>query len=147
MTLKEQLMQDLKESMKAKDSIKKSVVTLIKAAIKQVEVDSRIELKDEDILEIISKQLKQRREALAEFEKSDREDLISQTKKEIEILLSYLPKQLSAEELEALVKEAIQAVSAESKKDMGKVMGYVMPKVKGKADGKQINAIASKLLK
>ncbi len=147
MTLNEKLMADLKDSMKNKDNIKKSVVTMIRAAIKQKEVDERIALTDDDILDIISKQQKQRRDALSEFEKAERQDLVDQTKQEIEILASYLPKQLTDEELENIVAEAIKSTNAQSMKDMGKIMGKVNEVAKGRADGKRINEMVKTLLK
>lgn len=146
MTLNEKLMTDLKDAMKNKDSIKKSVITMIRAAIKQKEVDERVELTDDDILDIISKQQKQRKDALTEFEKAEREDLIEQTKQEIELLAFYLPKQLTDDELEKIVSEAIQATNAQSMKDMGKIMGKVNEVAKGRADGKRINEMVKKLL-
>ncbi|MBF1050758.1 MAG: GatB/YqeY domain-containing protein [Peptostreptococcaceae bacterium] len=147
MNLKEQLTNDLKESMKNKEQVKKSVVTLIRAAIKQKEVDERVELNDEAVLDIISKQMKQRNDALEEFKKAGRDDLISQTEEEIQVLLSYLPKQLTDDELRVLIKEAIDKTGASSSKDMGKIMGILMPKTKGKADGKRINTLVSEFFK
>ena len=147
MNLKEQLTNDLKESMKNKEQVKKSVVTLIRAAIKKKEVDERVELNDEAVLDIISKQMKQRNDALEEFKKAGRDDLISQTEEEIQVLLSYLPKQLTDDELRVLIKEAIDKTGASSSKDMGKIMGILMPKTKGKADGKRINTLVSEFFK
>ena len=119
---------------------------MVRAAIKQREVDERITLTEDDILDIIAKQQKQRKDALAEFEKAGREDLIDQTKQEIEILASYLPQQLTDEELENIVSDAIKAVNAQSMKDMGKIMGKVNEVAKGRADGKRINEMVKKLL-
>lgn len=147
MTLKERLTEDLKLSMKNKEQVKKSVVTLIRAAIKQKEVDEKVELDDTGVIDIISKQLKQRNDALEDFKKASREDLISQTEEEIQVLLSYLPKQLSDEELRVLIKDAVEKTGATSPKDMGKVMGILMPQVKGKADGKRINNLVSEFFK
>lgn len=146
MALKEKLMDDLKEAMKNKEQVKKSVVTLIRSAIKQKEVDERIELSDDDILTVISKQVKQRKDALEDFKKGGREDLIAQTQEEIAILSSYLPPQLSDEELESIIKEVIEKVGASSMKDMGKIMGMANPIVKGRADGKRMNEIVKKIL-
>lgn len=147
MTLKEQLTNDLKDSMKNKEQVRKSVVTLIRAAIKQKEVDERVELDDNAVIDIISKQLKQRNDALVDFKKAGRDDLISQTEKEVEVLLSYLPKQLTDDELRDYIKKAIEQVNATSSKDMGKIMGILMPQVKGKADGKRINNLVSEFFK
>ena len=146
MSLKDQLGEDLKTAMKEKDTIKKNVVQLIRAGVKQIEVDKRIALDDEGVMEVIAKQLKQRRDSLPEYEKSGRDDLIAQLKREMEILMGYLPKQLSHEELEEIVKEAVLATGAKTIKDIGKVMSYVMPKTKGVADGKEINAIVRSML-
>lgn len=140
MSLKEKLQEDLKSSMKNKDTVRKSVVTLIRASIKQYEVDNRVELDDEGIIDIISKQLKQRRDALDEFAKANREDLISETELN-KVLKEYLPQQLSEEELNEIVKLTISEVGATSMKDMGKIMSVIRPKVKGRADGKLINEL------
>ena len=146
MSLKEKIQEDLKSSMKNKDTIKKSVVTLIRAAIKQQEVDKRIDLDDEAIIDIISKQLKQRNDSLAEFEKANRQDLIDETKSEIQVLEGYLPQQLSEEELEKSVIETIAEVGATSMKDMGKIMATIKPKTAGRADGRKINELVKKNL-
>lgn len=144
MSLKEILMEDLKNSMKNKNTIEKNTVTMVRAAIKQREVDERIELSDEDILEIVSKQVKERKMAIEEFKKGNRQDLVDQSNKEIEYLLKYLPEQLSDEELEAIVVESIKDVNASSMKDIGMIMKDVMPKIKGRADGNQVNTIIKK---
>lgn len=146
MSLKEKLQEDLKSSMKNKDTIRKSVVTLIRAAIKQHEVDNRVELADDTIIDIISKQLKQRKDSLAEFEKANRDDLVEETKSEIQVLEGYLPQQLSEEELEKIVIETIAEVGATSMKDMGKIMATIKPKTAGRADGRKINELVKKNL-
>ena len=146
MTLKDKLMDDLKQSMKNKEQIRKSVVILIRSAIKQKEVDERVEVSEEDVLAIISKQMKQRKDALEEFKKAQREDLILQTEQEIDILTQYLPKQLTDDELESIIQEIINQIGASTMKDMGKIMGLATPKVQGRADGKRINEIAKKFL-
>jgi uncharacterized protein YqeY len=147
MPIKDKLMEDLKYSMKNKDTVRKNTVTMVRAAIKQEEIDEKIELTDEDILDIISKQVKQRKDAIEEFAKGGREDLVELTKKEIDVLMEYLPKQLTEEEIEPIVKETIEKVKAESMKDMGKVMNAVLPKLKGRADGSVVNKIVRKHLK
>ena len=146
MSLKDKLKDDLKSAMKDKDAVRKNVVQLIKAGVLQVEKDKQITLDDEGVLDVIAKQLKQRRDSLPDYEKSGREDLVAQLKREMELLMEYLPAQLTREELEAIVKEAVTETGAQSVKDMGKVMAAVMPKTKGRADGKEINAIARELL-
>ena len=146
MDLKEQLKEDLKSAMKDKDTVRKNVVQLIKAGVLQIEKDNKVTLDDSGVLEVIAKQLKQRRDSLPEYEKSGRDDLIAQLKREMEILMEYLPPQLTEDELRAIVKEAVESTGASSVKDMGKVMAAVMPKTKGRADGKEINRIARELL-
>ena len=146
MSLKEKLQEDLKSSMKNKDTVKKSVVTLIRAAIKQHEVDNRVELADDAIIDIISKQLKQRKDSLAEFVKANRDDLVEETKSEIQVLEGYLPQQLSEEELEKIVIETIAEVGATSMKDMGKIMAAIKPKTAGRTDGRKINELVKKNL-
>ena len=139
--LKEKLMEDLKDSMKNHDEVKKNTVTMIRAAIKQIEVDKRVELEDNEIVEIISKEAKKRKDALAEFEKAGRDDLISQTNEELAIIKTYLPEELSVEELTQIIEDTIKEVGAETMKDMGKVMQAVKTKTAGRADGKTINEI------
>ena len=146
MSLKEKLQEDLKSSMKNKDTVKKSVVTLIRAAIKQHEVDNRVELADDAIIDIISKQLKQRKDSLAEFVKANRDDLVEETKSELQVVEGYLPQQLSEEELEKIVIETIAEVGATSMKDMGKIMATIKPKTAGRADGRKINELVKKNL-
>ena len=146
MALKDKLMEDLKSAMKDKDIIRKNVVQLIRSGVLQFEKDNKVTLDDDGVLDVIAKQLKQRRDSLPEYEKSGRDDLIAQLKREMELLMEYLPAQLSADELRAIVKKAIDATGAASVKDMGKVMAAVMPETKGRADGKEINAIARELL-
>ncbi|SET41503.1 hypothetical protein SAMN05660297_02333 [Natronincola peptidivorans] len=146
MSLKERLTNDLKEAMKNKQQLRKNVITLIRSDIKQTEVDKRVELQDQDIIEIVSRQLKQRKDAVDEFQKGGRDDLVQETQEEISILLEYLPEQMSEEEVANVVKETISEIGANSMKDMGKVMAAVIPKVKGKADGKIVNQIVKQQL-
>ena len=147
MSMQVQLMDDLKTSMKNKDKLRKNVITMVRAAVKQREVDERVELNDEDVIDIISKQVKQNKDAILEFQKGDRQDLVDQTQSEIDILLEYLPLQLTEEELDVIVKAAIKEVNAETVKDIGKVMGNVLPKIKGKADGSLVNKLVRQHLK
>ena len=146
MSLKEQLFAALKTAMKEKDTLKKDTVQLIRSGILQYEKDNKVELDDEGVLDIITKQLKSRRDSLPDYQKSGREDLIEKLNKEIEILLGYLPEQLSEDEIQKIVEEAIAATGAASVKEMGKVMGIVNPKVKGRADMKVVGALVKKLL-
>lgn len=146
MSLKEKLAEDLKSAMKEKDAVRKNAVQMIRAGVLQVEKDKKVTLDDDGVLEVIAKQLKQRKDSLPDYEKSGREDLISQLNAEIAVLMDYLPEQLSEDELREIVTEAIAATGAQSIKDMGKIMAAVMPKTKGRADGRMINNIAKELL-
>ena len=146
MTLKEKLAEDLKLSMKEKDTVKKNTVQSIRAAVLQVEKDKQITLDEEGVIEVISKELKKRKDVLPDYEKSGRDDLVADLKKEIEIVMAYLPSQLSHDELDEIVKNAVETTGASSMKDMGKIMQAVMPQIKGRADGKMVNEIAKKYL-
>ena len=146
MTVKDKLKEDLKTAMREKDGVRKNVVQYIKAGILQVEKDNKITLDDEGVLDVIAKQLKQRRDSLPDYEKSGREDLIAQLKREMDILMEHLPAQLTHDELVEIVKEAIDKTGASEIRDMGKIMSEVMPKTKGRADGREINLIARELL-
>ena len=144
--LKEKLLDDLKASMRDKNVIRKNTVQLVRAAILQVEKDKKIELDDSQVLEIIAKEFKKRNDSLADFEKSGREDLISQVKEEMTVLEEYLPKKLSEEELTEKLKEIISNLGATSMKDMGMVMKEAKQAFGVTADGKMINEIVKKLL-
>lgn len=147
MTIQEKLMVDLKDAMKQKLSLKKSVITMLRAAIKQVEVDERRSLEDDEILDIIAKQVKQKRSVIEEFIKGNRQDLADEAQEEILVLEGYLPEPLSEEELRILVKDAIETSQATSMKDMGKVMTIVTGQSKGRADGKVVSQMVKDLLK
>lgn len=144
--LKEKLMEDLKSAMKEKDEIKKNTVQMIRAAILQIEKDKAIQLDDNQIIDIIAKEMKKRKDSLSDYEKSGREDLINTIKKEMEIIATYLPKQLSKEEITAIVKEVIAEVGAVDIKDMGKVMKTAKERIGAAADGKTINEVVKELL-
>jgi uncharacterized protein YqeY len=146
MTLKERLADDLKSAMKNKDVIRKNVVQFLRAGILQVEKDNKVTLDDSGVLEVIAKQLKQRKDSLPDYEKSGRDDLIAGLKAEMDVLMEYLPKQLTEDELKAVIVETIAEVGASSMKDMGKVMAAVKAKTVGRADGRMINEIAKGLL-
>lgn len=146
MSIKETLTQDLKLALKEKDTIKKNTVQGIRAAVLQFEKDNLTELSDDGVLNVIAKELKKRRDVLPEYERSGRQDLITQLNREIEIVMGYLPSQLSEDELDEIVRQAVEATGASSMKDMGALMAEVMPKVRGRADGKMVNALAKKYL-
>ena len=144
--LKEKLLEDLKNCMKEKNVVRKNVIQMVRAAILQVEKDKQVTLDDNQIIDIIAKESKKRKDSLADYEKSGREDLINEIKEEIEILAEYLPKQLSVEEVEKVVKEVIVEVGATSIKDMGKVMKAAKEKIGAASDGKTINEVVKKCL-
>jgi len=146
MSLKVKLMDDFKKSMKEKDVVKKRTITLVRGDIKQKEVDTREELNDEQILDIIAKQVKQRRDSIEEFKKGDRQDLVEESQLEIAVLMGYHPEQLSEEEVRKVVLSVIEEVGATSPKDIGKVMPQVIAKTKGKADGKMISKLVKEML-
>ena len=144
--LKEKLLEDLKNCMKDKNVVRKNVIQMVRAAILQVEKDNGITLDDNQIIDIIAKESKKRNDSLADYEKSGREDLINELKEEINILAEYLPKQLSMEEVEKIVKEVIEAEGATSIKDMGKVMKSAKERIGAASDGRTINEAVKKLL-
>jgi len=144
--LKEKLMQDLKDAMKEKDVIKKDTIQMVRAAILQIEKDKAIEVNDEKIIEIIAKEVKGKKDAIVDFEKGGRQDLIDQTNREIEILSEYLPKQLSKDEIKEIVKNVIDTVGATTMKDMGIVMKEAKSKIGAAADGRTINEVVKELL-
>ena len=146
MSLKETLMQDLKTAMKTKDKRTKDTITMVRAAIKQKEVDERVELDDDGVLKVLSKEIKERRGSIEEFEKAGRDDLVESTKAEIDVLMKYMPEQLSEEELEKLIRQVMEENNITEKKQMGLLMKNIMPKVQGRADGKAVNAIVNRIL-
>ncbi|MGB9780790.1 GatB/YqeY domain-containing protein [Caldanaerobacter sp.] len=146
MTLKDRIYKDMIEAMKSRDAFKKNILSMVRASILQVEKDTQKELDDEGVISVISREIKQRKEVLPEYERSGRQDLVDKVKKEIEIMESYLPEQLSKEEIEEIVKKVIEEVGAKGKSDFGKVMGKVMPLVKGRADGNLVREIVTKHL-
>lgn len=146
MSLLTTLNEDMKQAMRAKDKETLQVIRMLKALIQNEQIKKGQDLNDEEELTVLSREMKQRRDSLTEFEKADRTDLAEKVKKEIVIVENYLPAQLSEEEIRAIVQEAVTNTGATSPKEFGKVMGAVMPKVKGKADGNQVNAIVKELL-
>ena len=140
--IKQQIQEDMKTAMRNQDKERLSTIRLILAAIKQREVDERIDPNDEQVLAILDKMLKQRRESVAQYEAGNRPDLVEKENTEIQVIQAYLPAQLSHEEIDALIGEAITATGATSARDMGKVMGILKPKVQGRAD---VAAVSNKV--
>ena len=141
MSLKEHIQQDVKDAMRAREKSRLATIRLITAAIKQREVDERIELDDAQVLAVLDKMVKQRRESISQFEKAGRDDLILQEASELEIIQSYLPEQLTEAEITALIDAAMETTGAASIKDMGKVMGQLKPKLQGRADIGAVSAM------
>ena len=141
MSLKERIQQDVKDAMRARDKERLATIRLITAAIKQREVDERIELDDEQVLLVLDKMCKQRRESISQFEKAGRDDLIAQEVSELDIIQGYLPEQLDDDEIGALIDAALADTGASSIKDMGKVMGQLKPKLQGRADMGAVSAM------
>ena len=144
--LKEKLMEDLKESMKNKDTVRKNTVQMVRAAILQIEKDKGIEVEDDKIIDIIAKEVKTKKDALKYFEKAERQYLIDLTNREIEILQEYLPKQLSRDEVKAEVQKIITEIGATSMKDMGVIMKEAKAKMGASAEGKTINEVAKEIM-
>jgi uncharacterized protein YqeY len=148
MSLKDRLLQDMKTAMKEKAAGKTrlAVIRMVRSAIKNREIELGREISDPEVLEVLSREVKMRRESLPDYEKSGREELVAKLKEEIDVLMAYLPEQLSEADIEALVREAIVQTDASGPGDLGKVMKAVIPKTKGKAEGKVVNQIVRRLL-
>ncbi len=141
MSTKDRIQQDMKDAMRARDKERLGTIRLILAAIKQREVDERIELDDTQVIVVLDKMVKQRRESIAQFEKAGRDDLIAIEQSELEVITAYLPAALSEDEVTQLIDAAMQATGASSIKDMGKVMGQLKPKLAGRADMGAVSAM------
>ena len=144
--LKEKLMEDLKSAMKNKEEVRKNTIQMVRAGILQIEKDKGIQVEDDKILEIIAKEVKTKKDALKDFEKANRQDLIDQTNEEIEVLQQYLPKQLSREEIKAELEQIISKLGATTMKDMGAIMKEAKAKMGASADGKTINEAAKEIM-
>ncbi len=141
MSLKEQITSDMKNAMRAKDKVRLGAIRLILAAIKQQEIDKRVELDDTAVLAVLDKLVKQRRESIRQYSEAGRTDLADQEQAEIDIIQVYLPQALSDAELQGLVAEAVAATEAVSPKDMGKLMAWIKPRVQGRADMGKVSAL------
>lgn len=146
MTLKEKIMNDLKKSMKERDEVKIRTLRMIIASIKNWEINNLKDIDDNSIISVLLKEAKKRKEAIEEYRKANREDLVKAEEEELKIIESYLPERMSEEEIKELVLKTIEEIKATSLKDLGKVMKAIMPKIKGKADGKLVNDMVRKIL-
>lgn len=149
MSIKDQLTEDMKQAMKDRENgkLRLSVIRMVRSNIKNVEINDKKDLTDDEVLAVLMKEVKMRQDSLEEFQKAGRSELVAQAEEEIKILKKYLPEALSDEELKGIVAEVVAEVGATTMKDMGKVMPAVMAKTKGRADGKRINAMVRELLK
>lgn len=145
-TLEQRINQDYMEAMRAGDALRKETLRFLRSAIKSAQIDKRAPLTEEEIWEIIQRQVKQRRESIEQFRRGNREDLAVKEEAELAIIESYLPAQLSRQEIAALARQVIAEVGAAGPRDMGKVMGKLMPQVKGRADGRLVNEVVRELL-
>ena len=146
MEIQNRLSEDLKTAMKAKEKVKVATIRMVRAQLKDFQIEKRDELTEEDEISVLTNAAKKRKEALELYEKSDRQDLIEQEKQELEIISAYLPAQLSKEEVEKVVLKVMEEVGASSPQDLGKVMGATMKDLKGKADGKMVQEIVREKL-
>jgi uncharacterized protein YqeY len=145
-SLADKLLADMKEAMKGHEKIRLSTIRMVRAAIKDAEINKHFELTDEEILEIIVRQVKIRKDAIPDYEKANRPESVQQLQDEIKVLQSYLPEQLSEDELRSIIRDTIQETGVQGPQDMGKLMKNLMPKLKGRADGKQINQLVKEML-
>ncbi|MDQ8736713.1 MULTISPECIES: GatB/YqeY domain-containing protein [Paenibacillus] len=146
MNLSERLTDDMKQAMKNQDKFKLSVIRMMRASVKNLEIDLKRPLDDNEVLDILSREIKQRKDSLQEFKKASRDDLVAGLEVEIEIISQYLPEQLTEEEIQEIVTQTIHELGASSKADMGKVMSALLPKTKGRADGKLVNQLVQQHL-
>jgi len=145
-TLKDRLQDDMKSALKAHDEIRLSTIRMVRAAVRNAEIAAGGELDDEGVLEVLSREAKKRREAIEQYRKGGRQDLVEKESAELAVLEQYLPQQLSSAEIERLAREVITELDATSMKEMGRVMSEIMPRVKGRADGKEVSIIVRRLL-
>lgn len=148
MSLKVRLTEDMKQAMKDREAgkLRLSVIRMVRANIKNVEIDRKQELTEDEVLDVLAKEVKMRRDAMEEFQKAKRPDLVAGLEQEVAILMNYLPEQLSEAAVRTLVENAVAETQAVSPKEMGKVMAVLMPRVKGRADGKLVNSIVREML-
>lgn len=146
MDLKQQISEDLKNALKEKDKVSLSILRMISAALKNKEIDSKKDVKDADVIEIIGKEIKSKNESIEQFGKGGRDDLVKKEEAELEVLKKYLPEQMDEEEVKKIISETVEQVGAKSPQDMGKVMGPVMGKTKGRFDNKRVSELVKEAL-
>ena len=143
LSLKQRIDQSLKEALKSKDSLKLSVLRMLKSEIRYKEIDKGSELTNDEVIWVLSSSIKKRKDSIEQFEKGGRDDLVSKEKAELEVVWEYMPEQLSEEKLSQIILQAIKESNASGPSDLGKIMKIIMPQVKGKADGKMVNQLVS----
>lgn len=146
MTLQDKIMNDMKEALRSGDELRKSTLRMLRSAIGYKEVEVQHPLSDDEVLDVIARQVKQRQDSIAEYAKGGRQDLVDRERAEMEILMAYLPRQLTRDEIESLARQAIQKLGITDIKQQGLVMKELMPQVKGRADGKLVNEVVRQLL-
>lgn len=146
MKLTYRLEQDMKTAMKNREKEKLSTIRMVRSAIKKAEIDQKNSLSEDEVLAVLVREIKQRNDAISEYKKADREDLVLKEQAELEVLSVYLPEPIAEDELRELIQRAIESLGVSSKKEMGKVMGVVLPQVKGRADGKKVSRLVQELL-
>ncbi|MCE1246137.1 MAG: GatB/YqeY domain-containing protein [Firmicutes bacterium] len=146
MSIKDRLTQEMKDAMKAKDSLKLTVIRLIKSEVKNTEIDKKKELSDDEVMDVIQKEVKKRKESITEFQKGNRQDLVDKQEAELKLLVGYLPAQADEEEIRRVIKEIVDAIPAGEKIVIGKIMPKALAALKGKADGKRVSAIAQEFV-
>lgn len=147
MTLQEKLQEDLKAAMRAGDTVRKSVIRYLRSEIRNQEIASQKTLDDDGVIGVLGRQVRQHRESIDAFRQGNRQDLVDKEEAELAVIIEYMPRQMSEDELVALVRQAIDEAGATGPQDMGKVMGRLMPQVKGKAEGREVSRVVSELLK
>ena len=147
MSLRERLDEDLKDAMRKRDVLRRSVIRYVRAEIRNVEIAGGTDLDDDGIIRVLGRQAQQRRESIEAFSQGHRPDLVGKEKAELAVILEYLPQQMTTEEIRSVAERAIEEVGANGPQDMGKVMGKLMPEVRGKAEGREVNAIVTELLR
>ena len=147
MLLRERLDDDLKDAMRKRDALRRSVIRIVRAEIRNAEIAGRTDLDDDGIIRVLGRQAQQRRDSIEAFSQGNRPDLVDKEKAELAVILEYLPQQMTSEEIRSVAARAIEEVGANGPQDMGKVMGKLMPEVRGKAEGQEVNAIVTELLR
>ena len=147
MTMKTRLSDDMKQAMRDRDVLRRDVIRYLRSEVRNQEIRDQKELDDAGVIQVLSRQAQQRRDSIEAYRDADRQDLVDKEEGELSVILSYLPQQMTSEEITALVQQVVAEVGASGPADMGKVMGAIMPRVRGKAEGREVNAIAQQTLR